>query len=199
MGLLKFLTSGVLGSVNSLAKTFVGDKSARETGFHQEQMSVQQGYQAEFLAPEKTGWFNQFVDGYNRLIRPFCTTGIIALIIWACVDPIEFSLTIQALALIPELMWYIIMTIIAFWFGGRILEKAPKSIKRQELQQIKETAKSVIEEREDYWKDKYLVSDERVSTNKVVSQWKTITKKPLPPIKHKADPIVVEEEYENDQ
>ena len=170
----------ILGGANSLAKTVFGDKAAKEAAIHQEQMELQKGYQAEFLAPEKRGWFNQLVDGANRLVRPLFTYGIVALFIWACVDPVQFTMTVQALGVVPELLWYIMMTIIGFWFGGRLLEKAPMRVSKKEMTAAKTVAKEIAEER-DLWEDKYEQVDKdipKTSTNKVVAEWqKKSTKK----------------------
>ena len=182
--MLGSLVSGGLGSIlggaNNLAKTVFGDKAAKEAAIHEEQMQIQKGYQAEFLAPEKHGWFNQLVDGANRLVRPLFTYGIVALFVWACVDPVEFTMTVQALGVIPELLWYIMMTIIGFWFGGRLLEKAPMRVSKKEMAAAKTVAKEIAEER-DLWEDKYEQVDKdipKTSTNKVVAEWqKKSTKK----------------------
>ena len=196
--MLGSLVSGGLGSIlggaNNLAKTVFGDKAAKEAAIHEEQMQIQKGYQAEFLAPEKHGWFNHLVDGANRLVRPLFTYGIVALFVWACVDPVEFTMTVQALGVIPELLWYIMMTIIGFWFGGRLLEKAPMRVSKKEMAAAKTVAKEIAEER-DLWEDKYEQVDKdipKTSTNKVVAEWqkksskKTSTKsstKPKPAAK----------------
>ena len=148
--MLGSLISGGLGSIlggaNNLAKTVFGDQAAKEAAIHKEQMELQKGYQAEFLAPEKHGWFNQLVDGANRLVRPLFTYGIVALFIWACVDPVQFTMTVQALGVIPELLWYIMMTIIGFWFGGRLLEKAPMRVSKKEMTAAKTVAKEIADE-----------------------------------------------------
>ena len=196
--MLGSLISGGLGSIlggaNNLAKTVFGDQAAKEAAIHKEQMELQKGYQAEFLAPEKHGWFNQLVDGANRLVRPLFTYGIVALFVWACVDPVQFTMTVQALGVIPELLWYIMMTIIGFWFGGRLLEKAPMRVSKKEMAAAKTVAKEIAEER-DLWEDKYEQVDKdipKTSTNKVVAEWqkksikKTSTKsstKPKPAAK----------------
>ena len=170
----------ILGGANNLARTVFGDKAAKEAAIHEEQMQIQKGYQAEFLAPEKYGWFNQLVDGANRLVRPLFTYGIVALFVWACVDPVEFTMTVQALGVVPELLWYIMMTIIGFWFGGRLLEKAPMRVSKKEMAAAKTVAKEIAEER-DLWEDKYEQVDKdipKTSTNKVVAEWqKKSTKK----------------------
>jgi hypothetical protein len=173
----------ILGGVNSIAKTFVGDKAAKEAGYHAEQMEIQKGYQAEFLAPEKVGIFNQIVDAANRLVRPLFTYGIVAMFIWAAVDPINFTMTVQALQIIPELLWYIMMTIIGFWFGGRLLEKAPMRISKKEIVQGKEIAKTIVKEREDFWEDKYEQVDKdipKTTTNPVVTEWQAKSVKKTP-------------------
>ena len=175
--MLGSLISGGLGSIlggaNNLAKTVFGDQAAKEAAIHKEQMELQKGYQAEFLAPEKHGWFNQLVDGANRLVRPLFTYGIVALFVWACVDPVQFTMTVQALGVIPELLWYIMMTIIGFWFGGRLLEKAPMRVSKKEMTAAKTVAKEIAEER-DLWEDKYEQVDKdipKTATNKVVAEW----------------------------
>ena len=177
---------GILSGANKLAKTFIGDKAAKEANFHAEQMEIQRGYQSEFLAPEKKGWFNQLIDGYNRLMRPAMTSGIIYLFIWACVDPVEFTLTVQALQIIPDMMWYVLLAIISFWFGGRILEKAPMKITANEIAKSKEISKKIKEERTNLSNDKYIQVDidaPKQSTNKIVTEWKktksNISIKPL--------------------
>jgi len=170
--MVSFLTGGGL---NSLAKTFFGDKAARETNFHNEQMSIQEGYQAEFNAPEKQNWFNILVDGANRLVRPLFTYGIIAMFIWASIDPVSFVVSIQALAVVPELMWYIMLTIVAFWFGGRILEKAPAKITSQEIQVMQQQANQIQKQRDERtWEDKYsieLKDNTKPLSNKAILEW----------------------------
>jgi len=163
------------GGLNSLAKTFFGDKAARETNFHNEQSSIQAGYQAEFNAKEKKHFFNMLIDGANRLVRPLFTYGIIALFIWASIDPISFVESLQALAIIPELMWYIMLTIVAFWFGGRILEKSPGSISSQEITVMKEQAIQIQKQRDEKnWEDKYqeeLKDNTKPLSNKAILEW----------------------------
>jgi hypothetical protein len=136
--LFSFLGGGVLNGVQGITKTIWGDKSARDQQAHDEQQSVQAGYQAEFNAPEKQGIFNQFVDGMNRLVRPFYTFGTMGLFVWCAVNPASFAVAMQAMVLIPEMLWYIMATIIAFWFGGRLLENMPKKITAPSLETVKQ-------------------------------------------------------------
>lgn len=54
------------------------------------------------------------------------TLRMIGLFIWAVADPPAFSLAIMlALQDVPEMLWYIFLAIIGFWFGTKMIEKAP--------------------------------------------------------------------------
>lgn len=137
MGLSSFLGGGLLKGVGGIMNAgkgiytaIAGDKGAEQQALHAEQMSVHSAYQMEWAAQMgKTGLINSLVNAANRLVRPLYTYGVIALFVWCAVDPVEFTMFVQALSVMPELMWYVLLTITAFWFGGRLLEKAPKSIK----------------------------------------------------------------------
>ena len=91
-------------------------------------------------ASRRIGFFSNFVDGMNRLVRPIFSYGAIGYFVWAIVDPIGFTVSMQALAIVPAFMYGIFLTIVTFWFGGRILEKyadarlaAPSSAQLQEV------------------------------------------------------------------
>lgn len=115
-----------LDKLGGLLKIFVPDKSAKQDNQSNEVEQIQKSYQAEFIANEKHGFFNVFVDGINRLVRPIFSFGVMGFFVWAAVDPIDFTAFAVTLAVIPQMMWWILITIIGFWFGGRLLEKAPK-------------------------------------------------------------------------
>lgn len=113
------------GGVNQIAngaakvgRVFVGDKAA-----HQEQIAA--AYQsaigqfgAEFSRPTQTR-FGSFVDGLNRLPRPFLAFSVLGLFAFAMMDPVSFAARMQGLALVPEPLWWIIAAIIGFYFGAR--------------------------------------------------------------------------------
>ena len=128
--MFQWLTGGILKGVGGIMNAgkgiytaIAGDKGAQQAASAAEQMAILQGYQAEFLAPEKHNWFNVLVDGANRLVRPMYTYGMIAMFAWAGIDPVSFVLFAQGLAVVPEMMWAILLTITGFWFGGRLFEK----------------------------------------------------------------------------
>jgi hypothetical protein len=128
MSIFSLLSSGILGQVGDIFKVFFGSKEERDAAIAEEMKAVQDAYKAELLAPQKIGFWGQFVDGINRLVRPLFTYGIVALFMWAAIDPITFQVTMVALGVVPDMLWYIMLTIIGFWFGGRLLEKMPTRI-----------------------------------------------------------------------
>lgn len=120
--LVSFLAGGGAQAIARGVATFTGDKVQREANAHDEQMALRHQAAAEWAAPERTHGWNAFVDGVNRLVRPLFTFGTIGLFVWASADPITFSATMTALALVPEPLWIILGTIVVFWFGGRALQ-----------------------------------------------------------------------------
>ena len=111
-----------IGKIGDIAKSIWGNQESRDKYAYKQEMSVQDSYAAEFLAPEKKHWFNMLVDGVNRLVRPLFTYGIMAMFIWAAIDPKDFYVYIKNIEIIPEAMWWVMLTIIGFWFGGRLFE-----------------------------------------------------------------------------
>ena len=137
MGIFDLLSGGFIGKLGDLAKVFFGDKSQRDASMSAEMRAVQEAYKAEFLAPERIGWWASFIDGINRMVRPFFTFGIVALFLWAVINPVRFQISMVALQAVPDLLWYIFLTVIGFWFGGRLIEKAPLNIKAASASTLK--------------------------------------------------------------
>lgn len=124
--------SGIIDSaanaITGVGGMIFGNKEQRDQQSSTELLAAQAGYQSEFAAPEKKSIFGQFVDGINRLVRPFFTFGTVALFIWCVVDPSQFAISMQALQLMPANLWYILFAIVTFWFGSRLyLDKATVS------------------------------------------------------------------------
>lgn len=137
MGILgkvgSWLAGGVIESAGKVAtdvgRTYFGDKTEKEQHVSAEQIAVLNQYAAEFAARQQRTWWDSFVDGVNRLVRPGLALGAQAAFIWVFVDPVSFAECMQALQLVPEMLWYLWLTIFGFFFGGRIIEQAPKTWK----------------------------------------------------------------------
>jgi len=79
-------------------------------------------FAAEF-GGARQGWFDQFVDGLNRLPRPVMAFGVIGLFVSAAVDPAWFSARMVGVALVPEPLWWLLGAIVSFYFGARYQTK----------------------------------------------------------------------------
>lgn len=75
-------------------------------------------FAAEF-GGARQGWFDQFVDGLNRLPRPVMAFGVIGLFVSAAVDPQWFGARMVGVAQVPEPLWWLLGAIVSFYFGAR--------------------------------------------------------------------------------
>ncbi len=80
-------------------------------------------YTAEFQH-ERRGGFDRFMDGLNRMPRPLMVVATFLLFASAMFNPIWFAERMQGLALVPEPLWWLAGTIVAFYFGGRFQVKS---------------------------------------------------------------------------
>lgn len=71
------------------------------------------------FAAQSRGWFDDLMNGLNRLPRPLLTMGTIGLFVYAMIEPIGFGLRMQNLNLVPEPLWWLLGAIISFYFGAR--------------------------------------------------------------------------------
>jgi len=64
-------------------------------------------------------WFDDMVNGLNRLPRPLLTLGTMGLFGYSMVDPAGFSARMEGLGLVPEPLWWLMGAIVSFYFGAR--------------------------------------------------------------------------------
>ena len=79
--------------------------------------------------PKGSLGYNHLIDAVNRLPRPLMALLTLALFIVAGLNPTWFEARMQALAHIPQPMWWIVGAVITFFFGARethYLRTAPK-------------------------------------------------------------------------
>jgi len=65
------------------------------------------------------------------------TFGVIGLFVWAVADPPGFSLAMLAQQNVTEMLWYIFLAVIGFWFGTRTIEKAPRWVQGPNQEDVK--------------------------------------------------------------
>lgn len=90
---------------------------AMELG-HDAYMAAHATHGAEFQHA-RTGWFDAFVNGLNRLPRPLLALGTLALFVYAMHDPAGFAVRMGGLATVPEPLWWLLGAVVAFYFGAR--------------------------------------------------------------------------------
>lgn len=136
MGLIGRILNGLFGGgrnvVVETASVFAENVEAsaqRRADYGQAALNQ---FGAEFQVARK-GTFDRFMDGLNRLPRPLMVIATFALFSSAMFDPPWFAERMQGLALVPDPLWWLAGTIVAFYFGGRYQVKAQEF--RQSLTQ----------------------------------------------------------------
>ncbi|MDX5370590.1 MAG: holin family protein [Alphaproteobacteria bacterium] len=123
----------------------IGMRQQAESNTHDEQIGAMNAFSREFTWRGERYWFDSFVDGLNRLPRPLLAFGVIWLLWFAVQEPIEFSVIMQALALVPEWLALIIGQIVLLFFGGRMLERWPRRMTAPSAREVKEVVAGMEE------------------------------------------------------
>lgn len=110
---------GLGKTVETVAGAFGANKEASATRAADSIVRASSQFGKEFGTG--TGLWGALIDGLNRLPRPSIALGTIGLFVFAMVDPLAFSERMQALDLIPTELWWLLGSIVAFYFGGREL------------------------------------------------------------------------------
>jgi len=111
---------GLGPELRETAEVFVANKTKAATQEHAEHLASLSQLGKEFTqAPG--GWFNDLINGMNRVPRPALALGTIGLFAFAMADPVAFGIRMQGLALVPEPLWWLLGAIVSFYFGAREL------------------------------------------------------------------------------
>lgn len=126
MGLKNIFGAILGGDKNIIAETAeVWRENAEASAQRETELtkSVLAQYSAEFKHVRQGG-FDRFMDGLNRLPRPLIVIMTFAFFASAMFSPIWFAERMQGLVLVPEPIWWLAGTIVAFYFGGRFQIKS---------------------------------------------------------------------------
>ncbi len=127
MGLIQGFLSLMFGTgrnvIRETAEVFTENAEASAKRAVSVQGQAMQQFGAEFALP-RSGWFDRFMDGLNRLPRPALALGTLGLFVAAMVDPLWFAARMQGIALVPEPLWWLLGVIVSFYFGARHQVKA---------------------------------------------------------------------------
>lgn len=120
-------------TIKDTAEVLVGNKAEEARLENAEFTEVLKQFGAEF-AGARSGWFDRFVDGMNRLPRPVLAFGTMGLFGFAMSAPQSFALRMEGLALVPEPLWWLMGAIISFYFGARELQYRRDGVSIERLQ-----------------------------------------------------------------
>lgn len=135
----------VAGAATDVAEVFRVNSEKSDARNQERFKSVQEAYSKEDAGE---GWFNNFVNGLNRLPRPLMAFSTIGLFAFAFVNPASFSIVMSALDLVPHEMWWMLGAIVSFYFGARELSyhRKAKSVEKvvKEIEMKKEVFKDFL-------------------------------------------------------
>ena len=130
---------GVAGTVERVGGVFKPNAERDAVRASERFDTVQGTYSKEKVGG---GWFNQFVNGLNRLPRPVLALGTVGLFVYAMYEPVGFAERMVALDLIPDELWWLLGSIVAFYFGAREMhyfrKRKPVQTVVEQIRQIRE-------------------------------------------------------------
>jgi len=168
----------IAGLVSSLGGTFIkgwnavkGNQQERDQQTFDLAGKVHDEFAAEFTAyRQNRTWWDSLIDGLNRLPRPVFVGLILTYFIFSWSDPDLFARINTGLATVPEPMWWMMGTIVGFYFASREFHHARKGGEFKQAAQV--TATAIAGEKEKLSEDdldaKYediLFPDERLGGN----------------------------------
>ncbi len=125
--IMQLLSGGVIDKVGGLVKTVFGDKEKRDDQRAEADSASMNAFTAESGALRSNrNWFDSLIDGLNRLPRPLGFFGIIGLFGWAVVDPMQFTVAMTALGVVPDWLQQALVMVLAFYYAGRWIAKDMK-------------------------------------------------------------------------
>lgn len=123
--ILGTLAKLVLPNAKSIAEIFVGNKAAVEQYNAEADKAAQDEFSKEFSYPlgaNRTS-FDIAMDAVNRIPRPLFTISAWFLLTMPFIMPRAMTSGFDAMRLIPDALWNVILMILGFWFSSRLLEK----------------------------------------------------------------------------
>lgn len=140
--LLKGGVTTVADGVARGVEVFRPNAEAASARSHEYDLEVLRKYAAEFTQP--VGRWDSFVNGLNRLPRPLFALFAAWLLVLPALNPVEALDVAKAYGLMPDGYWYLVLGVLAFYFGGRFqVEHGSFQIKKGAL----DTARQLMAEK----------------------------------------------------
>ncbi len=114
--------TGITASIVALRKMKKGDQAERDRMAVESTLGAQKQLVAEFTRADRN-WYDTLISAINRVPRPAMVFLTVAYFVYSFYSPQEFAVINEGLATVPDQMWYVLLTIISFYFGSRHLEK----------------------------------------------------------------------------
>jgi hypothetical protein len=111
-------TTAIGQAATTVAEVFTPNATKRMQAAQDAYLKALEEFGGEFQHP-RDGWFDRFVNGLNRLPRPFLAFGTMALFVHAMIDPDGFTRRMVGLNHVPEPLWWLLAAIVGFYFGAR--------------------------------------------------------------------------------
>lgn len=111
-------TTALGEAATTVAEVFTPNATKRMEAAQEAYLKALEEHGAEFQFAAADG-FDRFVNGLNRLPRPFLAFGTIGLFVHAMVDPEGFARRMVGLDAVPEPLWWLLAAIVGFYFGAR--------------------------------------------------------------------------------
>lgn len=124
MRFLRLIFGGGRNVITETAGAFVANAEASAEREAELNGAALAQYASEFGARSARTWFDSFVDGLNRLVRPMLTFAILLPIAASIWWPAHAAAAIASLAILPAGYWGVLGVVISFFFGGRMQIKA---------------------------------------------------------------------------
>lgn len=168
------LIPSVLKSAKGIAKIFLGDKEKRDQYAAQENQAGRAQYAAEFHQRANRTWWDSFVDGMNRLMRPSAFFTFLGMFLYSMIDPEGATLAWIALSHVPDIIIGIFSIMIGFLFSFREwkhIKKWTSNLKNMDVDKALETARKIKELRQDLCAEKQ-EHDTSAMPNATITKWK---------------------------
>ena len=125
--------ANIMDKKNERIKIQSGDVAQNATELHEETMSILNAHVEELKVTG--GW----IDTMGRLPRPTIALLTIAYLVYFVFNPVKGMAIAQAMASIPDSMWYIIMGVFGFYFTFHTVERindSRKTLSKEEYNNI---------------------------------------------------------------
>lgn len=135
----KSVGGGLIDKAGGIVEKFVDQKGNREKAALEADSKALEQFAAESAQTrENRTFWDSFIDGLNRLPRPFAFFLTVWIFVWPIWDMLSFQNAMLSYESIPEWLAILITIVWTFYFGGRMLTKDMKGFKARSSKEIKE-------------------------------------------------------------